>query len=279
MDEAAPLRKRILFVDDEASIRMTLPPILEKAGFDVHIAESVPDAIFEINSYQFDALITDLNIGEEGDGFLVASGMRHIQPECAIFILTGYPAFETALQAIHSQVDDYLVKPVEVESLVGTLKDRIENRVPKAGSGPRRIFTAFRESQEKLAADIAGAIGSASKDSGRMSAGELAGRIRELLTAVIAQTEAERDHMPAAALREAAEYGEWRQKNGAGASVIVADFRSIEQALLDSVQAGQLLLDPAPLVSDLKRMCMALSSLMEQAVQPCVAAPIKGAHG
>src|SRR5690242_21368849 len=92
-------RKRLLFVDDEPSIRLTLPPILEKAGFEVHVAESVADALFEINSFQFDALVTDLNIGEEGDGFLVASGMRHIQPNCTVFILTGYPAFETALQA------------------------------------------------------------------------------------------------------------------------------------------------------------------------------------
>ncbi len=68
-------RKRVLFVDDEPSIRLTLPPILEKAGFEVHVAESVADALFEINSFQFDALVTDLNIGEEGDGFLVASGI------------------------------------------------------------------------------------------------------------------------------------------------------------------------------------------------------------
>ena len=49
-------RKRLLFVDDEPSIRLTLPPILEKAGFEVHVAESVADALFEINSFQFDAL-------------------------------------------------------------------------------------------------------------------------------------------------------------------------------------------------------------------------------
>jgi DNA-binding NtrC family response regulator len=56
---------RLLFVDDEASIRMTLPPVLQKAGFDVRVAESVSDALFEINSRQFDVLISDLNIGEE----------------------------------------------------------------------------------------------------------------------------------------------------------------------------------------------------------------------
>ena len=65
MGQAAP--KRILFVDDEPSIRLTLPPVLQEAGFDVHVAESVGDAIFEINSHSFDALISDLNIAELRD--------------------------------------------------------------------------------------------------------------------------------------------------------------------------------------------------------------------
>src|SRR5207253_5127478 len=147
-------RRRVLFVDDEPSIRLTLPPILEKAGFDVHVAESVADALFEINSFQFDALVTDLNIGEEGDGFLVASGMRHIQPNCTIFILTGYPAFETALQAIHSQVDDYLVKPVEIDSLVNALKGKLDK--PAAKPEAKRISALLeRNSRELEAGEVA----------------------------------------------------------------------------------------------------------------------------
>src|SRR5689334_18413169 len=39
---------------------------------------------------------------------------RHIQPHCVNLILTGYPALETALQAIYSQVDDYLTKPTGI---------------------------------------------------------------------------------------------------------------------------------------------------------------------
>ncbi len=149
-------RKRLLFVDDEASIRLTLPPILDKAGFDVHVAESVADALFEINSFQFDALVTDLNIGEEGDGFLVASGMRHIQPACSIFILTGYPAFETALQAIHSQVDDYLVKPVEIDNLVGALKARVEKPATKPEA--KRISALLKENSAEIEAAILASI-------------------------------------------------------------------------------------------------------------------------
>ena len=106
---------RILFVDDEESIRLTLPPVLRDKGFEVMAAASVAEALVEINTQKFDALIADLNLAEEGDGFLVISAMRHIQPHCVNLILTGYPALETAHQAIHSQVDDYLTKPTDLD--------------------------------------------------------------------------------------------------------------------------------------------------------------------
>jgi len=105
---------RILFVDDEESIRLTLPPVLKEKGFEVAVAASVADALVEINTVKFNVLIADLNLAEEGDGFLVISAMRHIQPHCVNLILTGYPALETALHAIHTQVDDYLTKPTDL---------------------------------------------------------------------------------------------------------------------------------------------------------------------
>jgi hypothetical protein len=40
--------RRLLFVDDEAGIRLTLPPILQEHSFDVHVASSVPEALAEI---------------------------------------------------------------------------------------------------------------------------------------------------------------------------------------------------------------------------------------
>src|SRR2546422_8054771 len=142
-------RPRVLFVDDEPSIRLTLPPVLQEAGFEVRVSESVPDALFEINTNPFDVLISDLNIGEEGDGFLVVSAMRHIQPDCTNFILTGYPAFETALQAIHNQVDDYLVKPVEVGSLIKAVRDRVESRRRKPTG--LRLSTFLKENASEIA--------------------------------------------------------------------------------------------------------------------------------
>ena len=78
---------------------------------------NVSDALAAISEDRFDVLIADLNIGMPGDGFTVVSAMRRTQPEAVTIILTGYPAFETALEAIRSQVDDYAVKPANIERM------------------------------------------------------------------------------------------------------------------------------------------------------------------
>src|ERR1700752_1514643 len=103
----APMSARVLFVDDEPGIRATLPAILTQHGFDLRVAATVREAITEINSNEFDILIADLNIGEPGDGFTVVSAMRRCQPNCVNFILTGYPAFESALRGIQAHAVDY----------------------------------------------------------------------------------------------------------------------------------------------------------------------------
>jgi DNA-binding response OmpR family regulator len=266
--------KRLLFVDDEPSIRLTLPPILEKAGFDVHVAESVADALFEINSFQFDALVTDLNIGEEGDGFLVASGMRHIQPNCTVFILTGYPAFETALQAIHSQVDDYLVKPVEINSLVNALKAKLENPTSKLEA--KRISALLKENSAQLQAGIAAALKRDSKASSNSSE-ELAGFLYGFLNAVIEFMDQQGDKPKADALRSAAQYGQWRARGGASAANIAKDFRVIEDAAYQLIQKNLTVTDLLPLISDLRRLGIGLNLLMEQSLQTFVGAAKKTA--
>jgi DNA-binding NtrC family response regulator len=123
-----PSRKRILFVDDEPSIRFTLPQVLQECGFEVKTVGSVADALAEINSSRFDVLLSDLNISEEGDGFQIVSAMRRLQPRCVTVVLTGYPAFETAVQALRQQVDDYVVKPADLEALIANLRERLKNK-------------------------------------------------------------------------------------------------------------------------------------------------------
>lgn len=143
---------KILFVDDEPGIRLTLPVILEGAGFQVVVAATVPEALSIIGSQKFDVLISDLNIGNPGDGFTVVSAMRRTQPDAVTFILTGYPAFETALEAIRQQVDDYLVKPADVEELVNNIRAKL-NRASLSPQGkitPQRLPLLALENKDQI---------------------------------------------------------------------------------------------------------------------------------
>lgn len=122
------LFKRLLFVDDEPSIRATLPLVLQQHGFDVTAAATVPEAIQKIQHQPFEALLSDLNIAEPGDGFAVVRAIRQVNPQCVAVILTGYPGFDTAVEGIRENIDDYIVKPVEIDVLVASMEHNLAQR-------------------------------------------------------------------------------------------------------------------------------------------------------
>jgi DNA-binding NtrC family response regulator len=123
--------KRILFVDDEEGIRLTLPLVLQLRGYEVKVAGSVAEALAKIKSDKFDVLVSDLNIGEAGDGFHVVRAVREVNARCVTIILTGYPGFETAVEGIRQDIDDYLVKRADVDLLVETVERRLPVRRSK----------------------------------------------------------------------------------------------------------------------------------------------------
>ena len=123
--QAEPIGRRLLFVDDEPNIRMTLPAVLQSHGFDVRSAASVAEALAEVKTHKFDVLLSDLNIDQENDGFTIVHAAREANPKCVTILLTGYPAFESAVQAIHDEVDDYVIKPAEIESLVSIMERKL----------------------------------------------------------------------------------------------------------------------------------------------------------
>lgn len=143
--------RRLLFVDDEPAIRITLKTILVNHGFEVTTAATVAEGLQKITSEKFDVLISDLNIGNPGDGLTVVSAMRRTQPEAVTMILTGYPAFETALEAIRQQVDDYIVKPANIPSLVSAIESRLltppsQRQFPP----PKRVAMVLQENIDRI---------------------------------------------------------------------------------------------------------------------------------
>ena len=125
--------KYILFVDDEPAIRATLPAILRRRGFQVTVAATVQEAVTAMYLQQFDLLLTDLNIDQEGDGFQVVRSMREANPRCVMVILTAYPSIESAVEGIHQALDDYVVKPTDTDALVAMLSRRLARKRELSG--------------------------------------------------------------------------------------------------------------------------------------------------
>ncbi len=254
---------RMLFVDDEPNLRLTLPAILSSHNFQVTTVGSVAEALQHINSTQFNVLVADLNIGEPGDGFTVVSAMRRTQPECVNIILTGYPAFESALEAIRSQVDDYLIKPCDADVLVNAIEGRLRDPRPQHRIPAKRLASFLRCKLDVIVARTLQLM----KKHPKLGALDLSDRQRinslpEVLLSVAGALVA---NSPGnSGDRElAAEHGRARRNQGYTLLMLVDDTRLVEHAIYDLLQESLLELDLSNLITDLRR----LNDILEDKLQ------------
>ena len=119
---AAPTA-RILVVDDEAAIRLTLEQLLRRRGYHVTLASNGSDALALIEAQPFDLLLLDYKLPGLS-GLDVAVQARTLRPEAAILILTGSSAIAGLPDAPGLEQFDMLLKtasPQEVLERVATL--------------------------------------------------------------------------------------------------------------------------------------------------------------
>ena len=118
---------RILTVDDEASIRLTLAAMLRRAGYDVTSAESGEEAVALLEQHGFDLLLVDLKMPGM-DGMQVVAAARQRQPDLAIIVLTGHGSLDTAIDGLHQGVFDYVLKTAEPAHVVERVAAGLEAR-------------------------------------------------------------------------------------------------------------------------------------------------------
>src|SRR5207248_9843286 len=118
---------KVLVVDDEESVVMTIKAILHPDGYNVATTMSGVQAREMVRETEYDLVLTDLRL-EDGDGLDVLKAVRESYPETVTIMLTGYASLESAIQALRAGAYDYLVKPSEVEELRSTGGRGIERR-------------------------------------------------------------------------------------------------------------------------------------------------------
>ena len=118
---------KVLVVDDEESVVVTIKAILELDGYEVSTATSAAQARAIIRERALDLDLSDLRL-EDGDGLDVLRAVRERSADTVTIMLTGYASLESAIQALRAGAYDYLVKPSEVEELRSTVARGLERR-------------------------------------------------------------------------------------------------------------------------------------------------------
>lgn len=244
---------RILFVDDEAGIRLTLAPILERHGFEVATAGNVPEALEKINHQTFDVLLSDLNIGQPGDGFTVVSAMRRVQPEACTFILTGYPDFETALEAIRNQVDDYLLKPTDVPTLIHAIERKLEQRRPQPPEAPvKRVSELLRENIQQITQEWLNEVKSHPELMAlRLADADRVDHIPPLVEQLAVRIESGASKVARAVADLGQRHGKERARQGYSIPLVVIEMRLLQRVISFVLQRNLIRMDLSTVIADM----------------------------
>ena len=112
-------KPRILIVDDDGDLRLTLCEFLQARSFVVSSARDGNEAISIIQAkpHGFDIIFTDLVMGNGPDGLDVLKLAKQLNPLSCVVVMTGYSSISTAIESIRSGAFDYLTKPFKLAEI------------------------------------------------------------------------------------------------------------------------------------------------------------------
>lgn len=123
---------RVLVVDDEPDIRKVVRTHLEKADYEVIEAENGAEAITILNTgdnpMYVDTILCDIRMPKL-NGIEAIEYFRKEYPSLPLVVLTGFPDLQMATALLKQGVMDYLVKPVEKDKLIDTVKKAVDSRL------------------------------------------------------------------------------------------------------------------------------------------------------
>lgn len=108
---------KILVVDDEEVVRRSYVRSLAGEHCDVEMASSGQDALQAMGQHAFDVVLLDLMMPGM-NGMTVLKTIKQKWPESEVVVITGYPAVDTAKEAVTLGAYDYLAKPAGPDDII-----------------------------------------------------------------------------------------------------------------------------------------------------------------
>jgi len=149
-------KAKVLVVDDESSVLLTMTSILRQEGYEVDAADGGEKALAAIRERFYDLVLTDMNMPGI-DGMQVLAEVRKRSPNTVTLVITGYGSLDSALQAIQLGAYEYLLKPTEVPELKQAVRRCLERKRYSEVDRLYRVSRAAARSQqiEQIIAEVA----------------------------------------------------------------------------------------------------------------------------
>lgn len=107
------MNNRIIIIEDDRIMRITLEDSLRLAGYDVFTCESLGDFRNAMKDNRFDLIVTDVRL-PDGDGIEILKD----QPDCPVIIMTAFGTIKDAVEAMKLGAFDYITKPFSLEEFM-----------------------------------------------------------------------------------------------------------------------------------------------------------------
>ena len=130
------MKRRILLVDDEVAVLLTMKAILEISGFEVDTAASGREGKSKLHTREYHMVITDMRMESDAAGAEVITAARSAPYHPAIALLTAFPVADEDWQELGA--DNMLVKPMHVQILLRQIEELLathESKLATLGSG------------------------------------------------------------------------------------------------------------------------------------------------
>jgi len=125
------MKRRILLVDDEVAVLLTLKAVLEISGFDVDTAASAKEGKSKLHTREYAMVITDMRMESEAAGREVIEAARAAGYHPAVALLTAFPVADEDWQEMGA--DKMLVKPMHTRVLLEQLEKLLTSHERKLG--------------------------------------------------------------------------------------------------------------------------------------------------
>ena len=116
-----PDKIRIIVIDDEPLMRVTVHDAMVAEGYEVVSAETGKKGIELLRETEWDILITDLRLPDM-DGIQILKEVKSLNPETQVILITAYGSIDSAVTAMKEGASDYLTKPFSMDELLLIIK-------------------------------------------------------------------------------------------------------------------------------------------------------------